>query len=141
MCYRAFRYVYLVIISFLSVSANGGAKNYFVSVLSGNDESPGTRQQPFRSIRRAALLAEAEDTCFIMEGVYREEVIPAHDGDPDHPVVYCCYSDMPVIITGADKVNKWLPWKKGVWKAYVPHRVRQLLVNGKLANLARYPDK
>ncbi|MBN1312800.1 MAG: right-handed parallel beta-helix repeat-containing protein [Anaerolineae bacterium] len=46
---------------------------YYVS-LSGNDQNPGTQQQPWRSVRKAANTAIAGDTVIVREGSYKEMV-------------------------------------------------------------------
>ncbi len=131
----------LVLFVFLSFIPHlSGAKNYYVAK-NGSDRNPGLKHLPFRTIQAAARRMEAGDTCFIRQGVYRETVMLARDGRKLTPVVFIRYGKDPVIITGADKVHAWIPWKNGIWKAYVPDRVLQLTVHGKLANLARYPDK
>jgi len=53
------------------VPRNGNT--YYVS-LSGNDGNPGTQQQPWRSVQRAANTAVAGDTVIVHEGSYREIV-------------------------------------------------------------------
>lgn len=55
-----------------SAGSRGGSI-YYVS-LSGNDANPGTQQQPWRSIQKAADTALAGDTVFVHEGSYKEVV-------------------------------------------------------------------
>lgn len=46
-------------------------KEYYVSIY-GNDENTGSSDRPFRTISKAAQIAEAGDTITVREGVYRE---------------------------------------------------------------------
>lgn len=48
--------------------------------MQGSDQAPGTADKPFRSISRAAALAEPGDTVTVHAGTYREWVSPANGG-------------------------------------------------------------
>lgn len=67
-----------------------------------NDSGEGTIAQPFRTISRAALLAEPGDTVRVHAGVYRERVAPAHGGEPNRRIVYEAAPGEAVVVTGAD---------------------------------------
>jgi len=112
---------------------------YYVAP-SGDDNNPGTLQQPFKTIQKAADVMVAGETCFIMNGEYRETVIPVNNGTPVNPIVFKNYNDQRVVILGTDTVTGWIPYENGIYKAYVPDTVTQLFVNGKRAFPARYPD-
>lgn len=87
----------------------------------GSDQAPGTAAKPFRTITRAAALAEAGDTVTVQAGTYREWVSPANGGTEDQRIVYQAAGDGEVIITGAEPVADWQDEGDGVWSAEVPN--------------------
>jgi hypothetical protein len=122
------------------ILSNGVEAQYYVS-LSGSDNNPGTLEQPFKTIQKAADIMVAGDTCFIMEGKYREEVIPANNGDTLSPIVFVNYNNERVVILGSDTVSAiWEPYQNNIYKVWFPDSVLQLFVNKKRAFPARYPD-
>ncbi|ETT73210.1 hypothetical protein C173_11560 [Paenibacillus sp. FSL R7-277] len=89
--------------------------------LRGSDQAPGTAQWPFRSISRAAALAEPGDTVTVQAGTYREWVSPANGGTEEQRIVYQAAGDGEVIITGAEPVADWQDEGDGVWSTEVPN--------------------
>ena len=61
------------------------ARDYYVAK-TGSDTNPGTLDQPFLTIQRAASVMVAGDTAYIRSGVYRETVRPANSGAPGAPM-------------------------------------------------------
>src|SRR5687768_10969088 len=80
--------------------------SYFVST-SGSDNNPGTLDQPFGTIQRAAGVAQPGDVVFVRGGTYRETVTPANSGTPDAPIVFQNYNNEAVTVSGADRVAGW----------------------------------
>ena len=114
--------------------------SYYVSP-SGNDAASGTSvTTPFKTINKAASVAQAGDVCFIMRGVYHETVTPVNSGAAGSPIVFTKYNNDKVVIMGTDSVSNWQPYKNGIYKAYVQGAVTQLLVNNVLGQEARYPN-
>jgi parallel beta-helix repeat protein len=75
-----------------------------------DDSGPGTAQRPFRTISRAAALAQPGDTVLVHEGVYREWVIPPRGGEPNKPITYLAAPKEQVVVKGSEV---WKPqWKK-----------------------------
>lgn len=72
-------------------------KFYYVST-DGNDADPGTDAQPYRTIGKAAGVAEAGDTVLIHGGTYFEDVMPSNSGAPGQYITYKKYGDGEVII-------------------------------------------
>ncbi len=94
---------------------------YHVSVL-GNDHSAGEESAPFRTISRAAALAEAGDTVIVHEGEYREWVRPARGGRNDLcRIVYTAAEGEHVVIKGSERVTGWEKDSGKVWKAVIPN--------------------
>ena len=112
---------------------------YYVSA-TGQDANPGTSSQPFKTIQKAANVMQAGDTCYIMAGIYRENVIPINNGTSTNHIVFKNYLDDKVFIVGTDSISGWELYQNGIYKAYAPDTVWQLCVNKKIANEARYPN-
>ena len=89
--------------------------------MQGSDQAPGTADQPFRSISRAAALAEPGDTVTVHAGTYREWVSPANGGTEEQRIVYQAAGDGEVVITGAEPVADWQDEGDGVWTTEVPN--------------------
>ncbi|WP_238649482.1 right-handed parallel beta-helix repeat-containing protein [Paenibacillus piscarius] len=93
---------------------------YHVAI-QGSDQAPGTAAEPFRSISRAAALAEPGDTVTVHAGTYREWVSPANGGTEELRIVYQAAGDGEVVITGAEPVADWQDEGDGVWSTEVPN--------------------
>lgn len=76
------------------------SSGYYVSV-TGNDNNPGTLQQPWRTIQRAANTLIAGDTVYVMSGTYNERVIPQNSGTSGNYIVYSTYQNQVVTIDGS----------------------------------------
>lgn len=75
-----------------------------------SDENPGTKAKPFKTIGKAATLAQPGDTIFVHEGIYREWVAPARGGKENLPITYLGAPNEKVIVTGSEIYqNNWLP--------------------------------
>lgn len=101
---------------------SGGSVEYHVAV-TGDDRARGTADQPFRTISRAASLAQAGDTVIVHAGVYREWVNPAHGGTEEHRIVYRSAGDGEVVITGAERITDWKDEGDHVWSTEVPNSI------------------
>ena len=74
-----------------------------------DDNGPGTEENPFKTIARAAEQAEPGDTVRVHAGIYREHVAPRRGGEPDRPITYAAADGEPVIIKGSEV---WTPdWR------------------------------
>ena len=117
---------------------------YYVSK-NGSDNNEGSEEYPFLTVGKAASVMTAGDTCLIKEGTYRETIIPANDGEEGAPVTFMAYGNDNVTISGTEKViGNWELYKDGIYKTnfYIWRRTEnQIFVNGKMAQIARYPNK
>ena len=127
-------------------------KNFYVS-LEGNDDNPGTKSKPFKTISRAKeAVAEVNDdmtsdiVVYLMDGVYYQDetlkFTEEDSGTNGYKVRYEAYEEANVEISGGKELE-------GGWKLYdaaeniysieVPESVnfRQLYVNDKKAVRAR----
>ena len=88
----------------------------------GRDTNPGTREAPFRTIQRAADVAQPGDTITVHEGIYRERVNPPRGGLSDtQRIVYQAAPGEKVEIRGSEAVSQWTRVKGDVWRAEVPN--------------------
>lgn len=104
----------VLLLSLLSLPAfgAGGGTVYHVRADEGADENPGTAEQPFRTVSRAAAVAQAGDTVIIHSGEYREWVKPAHSGRFGAPVTYRAAEGETVTVKGSDEWSpEWVPAK------------------------------
>jgi len=111
----------------IHVKAPGGARavyaidiqvgdlEYFVSP-SGDDENPGTHQDPLRTINRAAQIAQPGDTISVQSGVYREWVRPPRGGSSeDTRITYRAAPGADVRILGSEPATGWVQTSDKVW--------------------------
>ena len=78
---------------------------------------------------------------FIHEGIYRETVVPPQDDQSHAPIVFEGAGGC-TIVSGADLLAaSWEPDGDGVYRTAAPvSNTTQLFVDGKMMNLARWPD-
>ncbi len=119
-----------------------GPSYYYVSPY-GADENPGTQDNPFSTIQRAAEVTCAGDTVYLRAGIYRETVTPKRSGTPGSPITFVAYRQEKVILSGCEEVTDWTVFKGDVWKAKVTWDAgteetgNTLFVNGDLRFEAR----
>src|SRR5689334_11286685 len=116
---------------------------YYVST-AGADTNAGTLAAPFRTIQRAADLAQAGDTVLIRGGTYRETVAPAQSGSLGAPITFAAYNGEQVVVSGADPVSGWTSAGGSIYTAAVPWTLGpgadQVLVDGRMITEARWPN-
>jgi hypothetical protein len=88
--------------------------------ISGSDVSRGTETDPYRTINKAAQVAQPGDTVIVHEGVYREWVRPRRGGLSDQRrITYRASEGESVIIKGSEHVTGWQPVESSVWTVSV----------------------
>ena len=119
---------------------------YFISN-TGNNQNPGTIEKPFSTIQKCAGIAQAGDTCYIREGLYRETVTPANSGEEGRPITFQAYNGEKVVISGADIVEgTWQEHENGIYKITLEPRLdlgigkNQIFVDGEMMIEARWPN-
>jgi len=113
---------------------------YFVSP-QGNDQNPGTKEEPFRHIQRCADIAQPGDICFVREGIYRETVRPKSSGRTGDPIRYVAYPREKVTISGTEPITgEWSVYKGSIYQTKVDLDCNQLFVDGKMMIEARWPN-
>jgi alpha-L-arabinofuranosidase len=108
-----------ILVFFLFAGEIAG-REYFVSV-SGNNTNPGSREQPFLTIQKAADVMQPGDVCIVRAGTYREWVKPARGGNSElNRIVYKAAPGEEVIIKGSEIVTNWKKQEGNVWMAEIP---------------------
>jgi len=83
--------------NFLPVILKG--KSYYVSI-TGNDNSPGTYIQPWRSFHKAAQIIGPGETLYIRGGIYHEQLIIEKSGFAGQPIRIMAYPGETPVIDG-----------------------------------------
>jgi hypothetical protein len=96
------------------------ANEYYVSVI-GNDKNPGTKEQPFRTIQKAADVMQPGDICIVRAGTYREWIKPPRGGvSEEQRITYKAAQGEEVILKGSEIVTGWEKYSTNVWKVELP---------------------
>jgi len=80
--------------------AGGGGQTYYVDATKGNDSNPGTEDQPWLTVQKAADVAQAGDTVYIREGIYNEKVTIQNSGSADNYITFASYPGETATIDG-----------------------------------------
>ncbi|MEW5868715.1 MAG: right-handed parallel beta-helix repeat-containing protein [Chloroflexota bacterium] len=83
----------------LAAAPTTGASYYVAPT--GEDANPGTLEEPWQTIQKAADTLLAGDTVYIRAGVYPERVLPQNSGSPGSQITYTAYPGEQPIIDGA----------------------------------------
>jgi len=90
--------------------------------INGNDSNSGTKEAPFRTIQRAANVAQPGDTITVHQGIYRERIDPPRGGESDSKrVVYQAAPGEKAEIRGSEVVKDWVKVQEHVWKLTLPN--------------------
>jgi len=109
----------LVIMTFFSSMAS--AREYHVS-MKGKDTNTGSASDQFRTISKAALVAQPGDEIIVHAGTYREWINPSRGGVNDSKrIVYRAASGEIVELKGSEIITGWKKEKEGVWKVIIPN--------------------
>lgn len=127
-------------------AVHAAGTTYYVDADQGNDAlGNGTDVNPWKTIGKAAEIAQAGDTVKIRSGVYRETVTPAHSGTAGNPITYEADAGADVTISGAELVTT--PWSVHAGNVYKTTTTlgmgewkNQVYVDGTAVDLARWPN-
>lgn len=128
----------------LLLECGANAATYYVAT-GGADTHPGSMAEPFKTVQRAANLAQPGDTILIRAGTYRETVVPARSGSVTAPITFAPFENETVVISGADLVapRSWSLAGKATFQASVTCSLgegNQIFVDGQMMNEARFPN-
>ena len=124
---------------------------YYVSS-TGDDENPGSLEQPFATLDKAKEAARQERnrrvTIYVREGIYcldKPVVFSVDDSRKKNaPLTLQPYKGEKVIISGAQPLSglQWETYRNNIVRTPVNKEFifDQLFVNGELCHMARYPN-
>jgi hypothetical protein len=72
-----------------------------------SDGGDGSREQPWKTISRAAANVAPGDTVVIRDGTYREQVVLKTSGTEQAPIRFEAAPGARVVLTGADRLTDW----------------------------------
>ncbi len=97
-------------------------KKEFHVAVTGNDFADGTKAHPFRTISKAAKVAEMGDKVIVHAGEYREWVKPEHSGYSNiSRITYEAAEGEKVVIKGSERIQGWEKLEGTVWKVVIPN--------------------
>lgn len=83
----------------------------------------GTKDYPLNSIAQAARIAQPGDEVVVAPGIYREYVDPAFAGTEEERIIYRSEVKNGAVISGAERVQTWVPYEGTVWTARIPNGI------------------
>ncbi len=100
--------------------------------MQGSDMGSGSESEPFRTISKAAAVAEAGDSVVVHAGEYREWVKPRNGGrSRTRRIIYRAADGEHVVIKGSERIQDWQPaagadaaasnGEDTVWKVTLPN--------------------
>ena len=88
----------------------------------GSDSGDGSEHDPFRTINRAAGIAQPGDTVVVHAGEYREWVTPRRGGLSDtRRITYEAAAGEHVVIKGSERITSWANDGGTVWTVTLPN--------------------
>ena len=110
----------ILILAFL-ITYPVNAREYHVAV-TGNDSNEGTVSSPYRTISRAAQIAQPGDEIVVHSGIYRERVNPPRGGESDaRRIIYRSAGDGKAEIKGSEVITGWKNLTDNVWRVTIPN--------------------
>ncbi|MEO6524274.1 MAG: PDZ domain-containing protein [Mucilaginibacter sp.] len=140
----------VLLAGFLWPTSSNAQTNLYVSVR-GNDNAPGTKSKPFASINAALTMARKFSGAVFIKlygGTYylsKPIVFSSADSrKDDEPLTITSVDHQKAIISGGAMLSglNWTEYKNGIRQAKIVQDLvfDELLVNGKLQQMARYPN-
>ena len=112
----------IICLGVLQIIARGGAiqaREYHVSV-KGDDTNKGTAKALFKTISKAAEVAQPGDVITVHEGTYRERINPLRGGESDQKrIVYHVAPGEKVVIKGSEVIKGWRKVQNDTWKVAI----------------------
>lgn len=98
-------------------------REYHVAI-TGCDNAVGSREHPFRTISRAAVIAMPGDKVIVHKGEYREWIRPKHGGTSEIcRIEYMAAEGEHVVIKGSERIQCWEQIEGTVWKAAISNDI------------------
>jgi hypothetical protein len=132
-----------LVLVFQVLTLFGYSTVYYVSSSSGSDGNSGTSVgSAWRSLSKVnSFTPKPGDQILFKRGdEWTGTITVRGSGTSGSPIIYGAYGtgDKPKIY-GSEKITGWTRHSGNIWKAKVNREIIQLFINGKRAQLARYP--
>ncbi|MFP4345221.1 MAG: hypothetical protein ACLFU8_11055 [Anaerolineales bacterium] len=89
------------------------ASDLWVDAVNGDDSNDGkSPSTAFRTLQKAADVAQAGTTIHVLPGVYRESVRPAHSGSDGAPIVYLAEEGAGSVVVRGSEPSSALSWSR-----------------------------
>ncbi len=113
-----------VLTALILLSAHAAEIHVDARHANASDENSGALEKPFKTISRAAKIAEPGDTVRVHDGIYRESVVVEKSGTAEKPIAFEAAVGANVVLTGADRIQDWKkePGAENVFSTPWPHR-------------------
>jgi parallel beta-helix repeat protein len=115
----------ILIATCVAIMASGGtavAGRAIHVATTGSDAAAGDRSKPYRTISKAASIAQPGDTVTVHAGTYREWIKPPRGGSgEDQRIVYRAAPGEKVVIKGSERITSWKSQGGGVWTVELPN--------------------
>lgn len=113
--------IFMLILTMVFMACKEKTNHIYYVSSAGNDQSNGSKNEPFKTLAHAALKLKAGDMLFIRGGEYYETLSLKESGTKDLPIVISNYPEEIVYIFGADKIlTEWKPEEQNVWVTDLP---------------------
>lgn len=83
--------VVLAVSLFVTPKSARAADNTYYVAKNGNDNASGSQSNPWKSIQKAANVANAGDTVYVRGGTYNENVVVKHSGSAGNYITFSSY--------------------------------------------------
>ncbi|NPA35424.1 MAG: T9SS type A sorting domain-containing protein [Chlorobi bacterium] len=117
------KFTLLIIFVFFNAGLIFSQSEVYVSP-TGDDDNPGTIDQPFKTIQQGVKSVESDGTVYVRGGIYREEVTVYTNG-----ITIEAYSNESPVIKGSVVATGWEP-RGDFWKKFVDIQPQQVFVDG-----------
>ncbi len=120
-------FMMVLAVAVLLAPSASSAEIRVVDPVNGNDENPGTPDQPWETLLRASAAAVAGDEVIVKPGTYIEYINPHNNGNTeDGPIIFRSEHpheahitgliDLDKVADGDDWYEAWPELPEGVWK-------------------------
>ena len=122
------------------------AQSFYVAV-NGSDTNNGLSvSSPFKTIQKAANVAQAGDTVYIRAGLYREQVSLSRSGSAGNPITFTAYNGEEVRVTTTEILSGWTQHAGNIYKvpfsaSIMGRNEMTIFVDGQWIHEAHWSDK
>lgn len=109
----------------------------------GNDNSSGTLNSPYLTLKKAAAVARAGDVVNIRAGTYEEILKPTNSGASGRPIIFQSYRNEKVVVSAMQALSNWTIDSGSIYMTQVDWDMGQdnfVMQNNVAMDLARWPN-